>query len=55
MAVATGHVSDTPISHRVGQEAAERIRRKIANAPVDIRPMIEETVEDMIDGLRRVA
>jgi len=52
-AVATGHVSDTPTPHSAGQEAAERIRLKIANAPAADRPMIERVVEDMLDGLAR--
>ncbi len=44
-------VADTPTS--AGQNAAERIRRKIAEAPVSQRAMIEKVVDDMLDGLRR--
>ena len=36
-----------------GSDAAERIRRKIAEAPVSQRAMIEKVVDDMLDGLRR--
>ena len=46
-----GPVSATP----AGPAAAERIRRNIANAPSEHRPMIEKVVEDLIDGRRRVA
>ena len=35
--------------------AAERIRRKIAEAPASQRAMIEQIVEDMLDGLKQVA
>ena len=52
-AIATGNVSDPPTFHNAGQEAAERIRGKIADAPAINRPMIERVVEDMLDGLRR--
>ena len=48
--VATG--SDTPTLHR-GTEAAERISRKIEDAPASQRPMIEKVLEDMLDGLKR--
>ena len=46
-------VAGTPTPHSAGQEAAERIRLKIANAPAADRPMIERVVEDMLDGLAR--
>ena len=45
-----GPVSATP----AGPAAAERIRRKIADAPASQQSMIEKVVEDMLDGLRRV-
>jgi len=35
--------------------AATRLSRKIADAPASERPMIEKVVEDLLDGLRRVA
>ena len=54
-AVATGHLSDSPTPHSAGQEAAERIRRKIAISPASQRSMIEKVVEDMLDGLKQVA
>ena len=38
-----------------GSPAAERICRRIADAPVGQRAMIEKVVEDMLDGLTRVA
>ncbi len=38
-----------------GPAAAERIRRKIADAPASQRAMIEKVVEDMLDGITRVA
>lgn len=46
-------VAGTPTPHSAGQEPAERIRLKIANAPAADRPMIERVVEDMLDGLAR--
>ncbi len=36
-----------------GSAAAERIRRKIAEAPASQQAMIEKVVDDMLDGLRR--
>ena len=42
-------------AHPAGSPAAERIRRKIADAPASQRAMIEKVVEDMLDGLIRVA
>ncbi len=47
----SGPVSATP----AGSSAAERIRRRIADAPASQQSMIEKVVEDMIDGLKRVA
>jgi len=47
----SGPVSATP----AGSSAAERIRRKIADAPASQQSMIEKVVEDMLDGLKRVA
>ncbi len=38
-----------------GSTGAERIRRMIAEAPVSQQAMIEKVVEDMLDGLRRMA
>ncbi len=35
--------------------AATRLSRKMADAPASERPMIEKVVEDLLDGLRRVA
>ena len=39
--------------NRAGSDAAERVYRKISEAPAEHRPMIEKVVEDMLDGLRR--
>lgn len=44
-------VSATP----AGSSAAERIRRKIADAPASQQSMVEKVVEDMLDGLKRAA
>ena len=40
-------------SRRASSDAAERVSRKIADAPTEHRPMIEKVVEDMLDGLGR--
>ena len=46
--------SSGPVSAQpAGSPAAERIRRKIADAPASQQSMIEKVVEDMLDGLRR--
>ncbi len=48
--------SSWPVSAKpAGSAAAERIRRKIAERPASQQSMIEKVVEDMLDGLRRVA
>ena len=46
--------SGMPTLHR-GTEAAERISRKIGEAPASQRGMIEKVVEDMLDGLKRAS
>ena len=40
--------SGTPLS-----TSSERLSRKIADAPEDLRPMIEKVVEDLLDSLRK--
>ncbi len=47
----SGPVSATP----AGSSAAERIGRKIADAPASHRAMIEKVVDDMLHGLSRAA
>ena len=37
---------------RAGPDAAERLYRKISEAPAVHRPMIERVVEDMLDALK---
>jgi transcriptional regulator with XRE-family HTH domain len=44
-------VSGTPLS--TSSEVASRLSRKIADAPEDLRPMIEKVVEDLLDSLRK--
>jgi len=44
-----GGASRTPLS-----AAAERLSQKMADAPASHRPMIENVVEDLLEGLRRV-
>ena len=46
---------DASTLHRAGSAAAERIRRKIADAPASQRAMIEKVVEDMLDGLKQAS
>ena len=41
------------IPNPAGSDAAERVYRKITQAPAAHRPMIEKVVEDMLDGLGR--
>ena len=38
----------------IGSDAAERIRRMIAEAPASQRAMIEKVVDDLVAGLRRL-
>ena len=45
--------SDTSAPIPTGSEAAQRLCRKIADAPPAHRAMIEKVVEGMLDGLRR--
>ncbi len=48
--------SSGPVSARpAGSATAERIRRMISDAPANQQSLIEKIVEDMLDGLRRVA
>ena len=43
------------VTNGSGSDAAERVCRMIADAPAAHRPMIEQVVEDMLDGLMRAA
>ena len=45
--------SDSSRLQRIGREAAERVSRRIADAPANQRAMIEKVLEDMLDGLKR--
>ena len=48
--------SSVPVSARpAGSATAERIRRMVSDAPAHQQSMIEKIVEDMVDGLKRVA
>ena len=46
---------DASTLHRAGTAAAERVNRKIADAPAGQRAMIENVVEDMLDGLKQAS
>jgi hypothetical protein len=51
-----GDLGHLPISvEPASSDAAERIRRRIANAPAEHMPMIEKVVDDLLDNLKRVA
>ena len=51
-----GQENESSVSaNPAGSAAAERIRRKIADAPASQLAMIEKVVEDMLDGITRVA
>ena len=48
--------SSGPVSARPGGSAtADRIRRMVSDAPANQQTLIEKIVEDMLDGLKRVA
>jgi len=57
-----GKVAETPAQYRASgekespkgtrSEVAERVFRRISEAPVDYLPLIERVVEDILDGLQ---
>jgi transcriptional regulator with XRE-family HTH domain len=51
LAAMAENVSNAPTARGASTEAAERIRRLVADAPAEHRPMIEKVVDDILDGV----
>ena len=49
-----GDLDEVAMADRAYPITADRILRKLADTPPELRPMIQKAVEDLIDDLRRV-
>ena len=49
LATAAENISNAPPPHHASTDTAERIRRRIADAPAEHVPMIEKVVDDILE------